>query len=296
MCIQHCLPLGDHDSSAVVSTTSVGSDVAMQGAIRVSLPDGSTHVLTKLLSQANHKQAKGVGFLSVGLTLTPRVTGRAGRTLCPFATPGCAAACFADYDRLAWPKNKRVAVARTRLLAKDPELFFNLLVADLARESTRAERLGISLVCRLNVVSDVPFEREFPSLFTRFPGVKFMDYTKNVQRVLNPTRPPNYHLTFSRSERNEKDCRRVLETGSNVAVVFRKPPFPPTFWGYPVIDGDGNDLRFLDPNPCIIGLRPKGKVAREDRTGFVLDVAQLTASDNNLDNLNNPATTERRMS
>jgi hypothetical protein len=246
-----------------------------QRTIHVEMPDGSTHVLTRLLSPANHKQAKGVGFLSVGLTLTPRATGRAGRTLCSFATPGCARACFADYDRLAWPRNKRVAVARTRLLTRNPEMFFVLLMDDLARESARAERLGVPLVCRLNVVSDVPFEREFPALFTRFPGVQFMDYTKDIGRMLNPARPRHYHLTFSRSERNEGDCLRVLKAGGNVGVVFRRPPFPHRCWGYPVIDGDANDLRFLDPPPCVVGLRAKGKGAREDRTGFVLDWASL---------------------
>jgi hypothetical protein len=253
--------------------TSVRSDRAGQNAITVAMPDGSTHVLTKLLSHANHKQAKGAGFLSVGLTLTPRATGRAGRTCCPFATQGCAAACFADYDRLAWPQNKRAAVARTRLLTQSPEMFFVLLVDNLGRESARAERLGVTLVCRLNVVSDVPFEREYPALFARFPGVQFMDYTKDIGRMLNPTRPRHYHLTFSRSERNEGDCLRVLKAGGNVAVVFRTSPFPRLFWDYPVIDGDANDLRFLDRSPCIIGLRAKGKGARDDRTGFVLDTA-----------------------
>lgn len=270
MNMQHCLPLGDTRPTAEVRKTSVRSDEAKPGVIRVSMPDGSTHLITGLLSQANHKQVKGAGFLSVGLTLTPRATGRAGRSLCPFATPGCAAACFADYDRLAWPKNKRVAVARTRLLGQDPERFLALLVADLARQRARAERLGVPLVCRLNVVSDVPFEREFPTLFSRFPDVQFMDYTKDVRRLLNPERPRHYHLTFSRSERNESDCLRVLAAGCNVAVVFPKPPFPRSFWGYPVIDGDGNDLRFLDPSPCIVGLRAKGKGARQDRTGFVV--------------------------
>jgi hypothetical protein len=37
-------------------------------------------------------------------------------------------------------------------------------------------------------------------------------------------------------------------------VVFRKPPFPATFWGYPVIDRDQSDLRILDPTPCIVAL------------------------------------------
>lgn len=243
--------------------------------VTVAMPDGSTHVLTRLLSNANHKQAKGVGYLSVGLTLTPRATARAGRTFCSFATQGCAAACFADYDRLAWPHNKRVAVARTRLLIQNREMFVAMLTNDLLREAARAERLGVRLVCRLNVVSDVPFEQEFPALFTRFPNVQFMDYTKDVRRLLDRSRPSHYHLTFSRSERNESDCLRVLGAGNSVAVVFRTRPFPRYFWGFPVIDGDATDLRFLDRGPCIVGLRAKGKGARNDGTGFVLDTAPL---------------------
>jgi hypothetical protein len=97
-----------------------------------------------------------------------------------------------------------------------------------------------------------------------------MDYTKDVSRVLAPTRPRNYHLTLSRSEVNEADCRKALAAGHNVTVVFRRPPYPTTFWGYPVIDGDRNDLRFLDPAPCIVALRAKGAGARRDTTGFVL--------------------------
>ena len=38
---------------------------------------------------------------------------------------------------------------------------------------------------------------------------------------------------------------------------------------------DRNDLRFLDPSPCIVGLKAKGKGARDDRTGFVLDALLL---------------------
>jgi ParB/RepB/Spo0J family partition protein len=253
-----------------------GDTMTAHRSITITLPDGTPYELTRLLSQANHKQEKGTGYLSVGLTLTPRATGRAGRNLCPFATKGCAATCFADYDRLAWPQNKRVAVARTRLLAENPDRFFALLEAELAAEERQADRRGVPLVCRLNVVSDVAYERECPRLFDAFPRVQFMDYTKDVSRVLNPSRPANYSLTFSRSERNEEDCQRVLAAGHNVTVVFRKPPFPDSFWGYPVIDGDESDLRFLDPRPCIVGLKAKGNGARHDQTGFVLDIAAST--------------------
>jgi hypothetical protein len=236
--------------------------------VMVPMPDGQPYIIKKLLSAANHKQEKGVGYCSVGLTLTPRATGHAGRNLCPFATPGCARACFADFDRLAWPQVKRAAVARTLMLTRHPESFQAILRADLARELAHAGRRP--LVARLNVVSDVAWERDCPGLFANFPMVKFMDYTKDISRILDPNRPANYHLTFSRSEVNEEDCHRALAAGHNVTVVFRKPPFPATYWGYPVIDGDRNDLRFLDPAPCIVALRAKGAGARRDTTGFVL--------------------------
>jgi hypothetical protein len=236
--------------------------------VTVQMPDGRAHVIKTLLSAANHKQEKGEGYRSVGLTLTPRATGRAGRNLCPFATKGCAHSCFADYDRLAWPQVKQAAVARTLLLGREPETFRAMLRADIARELARAG--GQPLAVRLNVVSDVAWEREFPALFDQFPAVRFMDYTKDISRILAADRPMNYSLTFSRSEANEADCLRALAAGHNVTVVFRKPPFPRTFWGYPVIDGDRNDLRFLDPSPCVVGLKAKGAGARRDASGFVL--------------------------
>jgi hypothetical protein len=43
-----------------------------------------------------------------------------------------------------------------------------------------------------------------------------MDYTKDVSRLLDPQRPANYHLTFSRSETNAENCRRALAAGHNV--------------------------------------------------------------------------------
>jgi hypothetical protein len=43
-------------------------------------------------------------------------------------------------------------------------------MADLAREEAAARRIGLPLVCRLNVVSDVAWEREFLELFAAFPG------------------------------------------------------------------------------------------------------------------------------
>ena len=61
----------------------------------------------------------------------------------------------------------------------------------------------------------------------------------------------------------------VRDTGINAAVVFRDK-LPKTFKGLPVIDGDKDDLRFLDPEGVVVGLKAKGK-AKRDKSGFVID-------------------------
>ena len=39
--------------------------------------------------------------------------------------------------------------------------------------------------------------------------------------------------------------------------------------GFPVIDGDDTDVRFMDPVGVWVGLSPKGK-AKKDKSGFVI--------------------------
>jgi hypothetical protein len=98
-------------------------------------------------------------------------------------------------------------------------------------------------------------------LSREFPEVCFYDYTKLPRPYLR-TRP-NYSITFSYSGHNLRESLDALEHGINVAVVFnvRKGlPLPAVWNGFPVIDGDKHDLRFLDRIGVIVGLRPKGKV------------------------------------
>jgi hypothetical protein len=54
-----------------------------------------------------------------------------------------------------------------------------------------------------------------------------------------------------------------------VAVVFANG-LPPIWKGFPVIDGDVSDLRFLDPRGTVVGLKAKG-AARKDTSGFVVE-------------------------
>jgi hypothetical protein len=103
--------------------------------------------------------------------------------------------------------------------------------------------------------------------------------------------PANYHLTFSRSEINESDCRAILAAGGNVAVVFKICKCKPrqtckhevpdgvyTYLGYPVVSGDHDDLRFLDPAGVVVGLKAKGP-ARADDSGFVVDITDCELVD-----------------
>ena len=54
-------------------------------------------------------------------------------------------------------------------------------------------------------------------------------------------------------------------------MVFRdKNKIPHTYLGRPVINGDADDLRFLDPSGVVVALYAKGK-AKHDDSGFVID-------------------------
>ena len=90
-----------------------------------------------------------------------------------------------------------------------------------------------------------------------------------MAKFINQARdfPRNYHLTFSRSEHNDSLCDMVLQMGGNVAVVFRNQ-LPKTWKGFEVVNGDENDLRFLDKKGVVVGLIEKG-LAKKDKTGFV---------------------------
>jgi len=123
------------------------------------------------------------------------------------------------------------------------------------------------------------------TILETFPDVQFYDYTKHPERALKNARgehPANYHLTFSRSETNDADVARVLTAGGNVAAVLKfcgckrtckhETPDGLEYYGRPVVSGDHDDLRPLDPRGVIVGLKAKG-LARTDTSGFVIDIS-----------------------
>lgn len=193
-----------------------------------------------------------------GLHLLP------GRT-CAQATPGCLRACLNTAGHGSYPNVQQARARKSRMFWDNPLNFVEVLKEDIRLAIQKSERKGLEPAFRLNLTSDIPWECF--GIPQEYPNIQFFDYSKNHNRCP----PDNYHLTFSRSESliNHENARRWLERGGNVAVVFRRA-LPEMYWDTPVICGDNDDLRFLDPSPRIVGLKAKGK-AKNDTTNFVVD-------------------------
>ncbi|MCA9239582.1 MAG: hypothetical protein KDA37_05260 [Planctomycetales bacterium] len=232
-----------------------------------------------LSTSAKSEKSRGVGVLSRVLYLTSGV-------FCPGATAGCLGVCLGHSSgRMTMLQSANARDRRTALYAEDQEYFLDLLRCDLRqlREDARLE--GMTPAVRLNGTSDIPWERLHGELFVEFQDLEFYDYTKVAARVRKfilsrhglADFPPNYHLTFSASEGSEAEARELLAGGAGVAVVFW-PHLPENHWGYPVLNGDKHDARFLDSEHVselegyVVGLAAKG-AAHEDRSGFVVKTA-----------------------
>ena len=149
-------------------------------------------------------------------------------------------------------------------------MFMAQLVKEIAAAVKACKKLGLIPVFRLNGTSDIRWENQtvmgHNNVMDMFPSVQFYDYTKIPNRY---NIPANYHLTFSRSESNDMDIMWTEYTlmRHNVAVVFDN--IPDTYRGIPVVDGTDTDLRFLDPQGVVVGLKANGK-AKQDASGFVI--------------------------
>ena len=149
-----------------------------------------------------------------------------------------------------------------------------MLWEEVERAIRSASKKNLTAVFRLNLTSDLPWEKiklNGQSIFEAFPQVTFYDYTKSPERMtafLAGEMPQNYHLTFSRSETNGAIAESILKSGGNVAMVFRKS-LPSQYLGAKVVNGDETDLRFLDGAGKIVGLVEKGR-AKKDESGFVI--------------------------
>lgn len=232
-----------------------------------------------LLSKSNLKVVKTNrtewGYAMKIMHLSPADSSGFGNT-CGNESDGCVSSCFRNNGHFLVKAVQSAHDTKTEWFFKEPSSFGRVLLGEcLSHQYESLSIGGRTPVIRLNGTSDIAWEEDFGEVFGQCHETQFLDYTKHFDRMRRfvggqkrPQRrgfPANYHLTFSRSENNWKDCLDVLDHGGNVAVVFEE--LPETYGGFDVIDGDEHDLRFLDDRPRIVGLLAKGK-ARKDMTGF----------------------------
>lgn len=196
-----------------------------------------------------------------------------GFNLCPFASDGCTKGCLYSAGRGRFSNVQESRINKSKFWGYNREAFYIQLANELLKIHDKAIKQNKQIAVRLNGTSDI----DHLYLLERYSGIDFLDqfyssllfydYTKNVNHI-SRYRNTSYKITFSRSETNEAEAKKVLKLGGNIAVVFADQ-LPEFYLGYPVINGDETDLRYFDPINVVVGLKAKGD-AKKDLFGFVV--------------------------
>jgi hypothetical protein len=219
---------------------------------------------------SSSKIAKGLKYNEMTYILYLAPAEQSGYNVCPMSTEECRTACLTEsgHNRIDVKKNaiNKARIKKTKLFFEHRQFFMGWLVAEIEKAKYDAEQLGYTFSVRLNGTSDIEptrFQHNGMVLFELFDDVQFYDYTKVSKRFGLLQFYPNYDLTYSFSGYNMMQCIDLLENKKGrVAMVFEGKQLPKTFMGYKVIDGDEYDMRHLDEQGVIVGLKFK-KVRNE---------------------------------
>lgn len=270
------------------------------------------YIPNNILSTENAKTSKGekLGYTTYISYLAPHTQNSKGVNLCPHASKGCAKACLFKSGSARFDAVQQGKINKTEYFLNDRVGYMNQLDKEIGKAVTRHSAIvgdkqykknGVDVLrykkfaIRLNGTTDIAFEklkvRDGKNIMELYPNVQFYDYTKNpvrMKKYLRNELPSNYHLTFSRSEDNDAECEEILAMGGNVAMVFgikNINDLPTSYKGYKVINGDETDLRFLDDDNVIVGLKyklvtgagTKGQNADNlANNDFLIDVSELS--------------------
>ena len=174
---------------------------------------------------------------------------------------------------------KTARIKKTKRYFADKKKFISDLEEEIETTAASAIRAGYIPVYRLDGTSDIGLAQR---IAPNFPILQFYDYTKNFKR--KPL--ANWDITYSYDGFNWDKCVQKLSgldckkshlimmplynvgPMSRIAMVFRDK-LPETYRGWPVVDGDKSDLRFLDKKNVIVGLKIKGGKKRIAPNFFV---------------------------
>lgn len=242
-------------------------------------------------TKGSHKMRLGVQTERVGeavLYLSPSTEAGEGINMCPGHSPECFKFCLIHSGLMIMPHAKLARIRKTKLLLERPLEFGVLLQRDVDTHLRWTASHDLAPAFRFNGTSDYNWETFLlphlgrtihDYLLEVAPEAHVNEYTKRysvMRRWLEGAYAPNLHMTYSLHELNERFARQILHLGGNVAIVFRVKldhPLPTSWWGHPVLDGDVDDLRWLDAERAlkrgfsvtrglVIGLRHKGRLAR----------------------------------
>ena len=177
---------------------------------------------------------------------------------------------------------QRARIDKTVFFMTRREQFLQQLFEEIEKTHAKAQREGAQDYYRLGCNDSFGWWRF--GIVQRLAGCSFYDYYPLIalyRSILegNPLTdqiPANMRICWSRKETNTEDqVRTILGFGQNVAVVFHngsegetgycgrgayKQRLPESYLGFPVIDGDESDIRFLDPQGgYVVGLRLKSR-------------------------------------
>ena len=229
----------------------------------------------------NAKTIKGDGseYLTAILYMTPykvMVDGKLFNSCSMAAMASCIEGCLYTAGRGAFSNVQTARQRKAEWFYRDKDSFMQQLHEDILRFLHTVTKRGIKPCVRLNGTTDIRWELDQDRWTTTYLSCtqtcSIYDYTKIPNRKVSDY--SNYHLTWSYSAANakyEEKFWEVIRNGMSVAVVFRKPIDMTTWRGYKVVDGDKDDLRFLDPQQSIVALYAKGR-AKKDTSGFVVDL------------------------
>jgi hypothetical protein len=206
-----------------------------------------------------HLKAVKYGELTYALYLAP--ANSSGYEVCPGRTKECTKFCLNESGMNTMAQDVRgehindSRITKTRLFFEHREFFMKWLSYEIKAAQRKAIRMTYKFSVRINNTSDISpldFVLDGKNILEIFPSVNFYEYTKVADRIELMKQYKNYDVTFSYTGFNLTKCQEMLLNKIRVAVVFKI--VPETFWGYPVIDGDINDLRYRDNKGVIVGL------------------------------------------
>ena len=175
----------------------------------------------------------------------------------------CAPTCiyFQGMGRFETVQNARIR--KTKLYFEDRDRFLMSINKDIMKAVTWSKKQNLTPCFRLDGTTDIGIAKHFVA---QYPTLQFYDYTKILNRIEKAQNIPNWHLTYSLSEKTTpQQLEQVLATTTNIAIPFATAPdMTSTLWGRELVNADKHDLRFLDGENKIAVLKVKGKIKSND--------------------------------